>query len=186
MEKLKGVHVSFDIVTEFVPRVPRQRCPGENSSIPRICIADNLYNAINAIPQAGLVLNYMKSLELPLVIHAYYLKGNGMKNEDVQKYVPDANLTGELWLTEKPEKVYRIDYEIVDFTTKDVKDPFSHDLTVVYGIKIKRCRFQNNIENFLHSFGNISQSRRTRVEKIFEENSFRTVISNIGDVIKKK
>lgn len=85
MEKLKGVHVSFDIVTEFVPRVPRQRCPGENSSIPRICAADNLYNAINAIPQAGLVLNYMKNLELPLIIHAYYLKGNGMKNEDVQK-----------------------------------------------------------------------------------------------------
>lgn len=55
MPYMKGVHVSFDIVEKFIPRVPRQRCQGEDMSIPRICVADTILDAINAIPQAGIV-----------------------------------------------------------------------------------------------------------------------------------
>ena len=78
MSHMKGIHVSFDIVDEFIPRVPRQRCPGEDETVPRICVAEDILNAVNAVPQAGLVMENMKSLGLPVVIHAYYLTGEGM------------------------------------------------------------------------------------------------------------
>lgn len=186
MSHINGIHVSFDIVDEFIPRVPRQRCPGEDKTIPRICVAEDILNAVNAVPQAGLVMENMKSLGLPVVIHAYYLTGEGMGKEDVQKYVPDAKLTGEFWLTEKPESIRRVDYEIVDFTTETVRDPFGHDLTIVVIISFNKCEYQDNVENFLRSFENASEERMERARKIFRENSFRTVMSNIGDAIKEK
>lgn len=186
MPYMKGVHVSFDIVEEFIPRVPRQRCPGEDMSIPRICVADTILDAINAIPQAGLVMKIMKDLNLPVVVHAYYLAGNGIGNDEVQKYVPDAKPTGEFWITEKPQKVQRVDYQVTDFSTKEVIDPFGHNLTVILDVNLRRCRFQNNTENFLHSFGKISEKREKRILKIFEENSFRTVIASVGNEIKER
>ena len=59
MSHMKGIHVSFDIVDEFTPRVPRQRCPGEDETVPRICVAEDILNAVNAVPQAGLVMENM-------------------------------------------------------------------------------------------------------------------------------
>lgn len=185
MSEINGIHVSFDIVDEFIPRVPRQRCPGEDGTIPRICVTEDILNAVNAVPQAGLVMENMKNLGLPVIIHAYYLTGKGMEKEEVQKYVPDAKMTGEFWLTEKPESVRRVDYEIVDFTTETVKDPFGHDLTAVVTISFSECEYQDNVENFLHSFEDASKDRMERSRRIFEENSFRTVMSNIGDAIKE-
>lgn len=188
MSEINGIHISFDIVDEFTPRVPLQRCPGEDETIPRICVAEEILNAVNAVPQAGLVMENMKNLGLPVIIHAYYLTGEGMGQEEVQNYVPDAKLTGELWLTEKPQEVRRVDYEIVDFATKTIKDPFGHDLTAVVINSFNECEYQDNVENFLHSmngFGNVSKERMERTRKIFKENSFRTVISNIGDLITK-
>lgn len=56
MSEINGIHISFDIVDEFTPRVPRQRCPGEDETVPRICVAEDILNAVNAVPQAGLVM----------------------------------------------------------------------------------------------------------------------------------
>ena len=64
------VHVSFDLVDEFIPRVPKQRCEGENNTIKRICVAPSIIEALNAIPQAGFVVRNMKSLGLPCLIGA--------------------------------------------------------------------------------------------------------------------
>lgn len=72
---IKGVHVSFDIVDHFAPRIPKQRCPEEDATISRICVAENLTMAINALPQSGDVICAMKDLRLPIIIHAYYIKG---------------------------------------------------------------------------------------------------------------
>lgn len=189
MPEINGIHISFDIVNEFIPRVPRQRCPGEDETVPRICVAEDLPNAVNAVPQAGLVMEHMKSLGLPVVIHAYYLTGEGMEKEEVQNYVPDAKATGEFWLTENPREVRRVDYEIADFTTETVKDPFGHDLMTVVINSFNKCGYQDNVENFLHSMnrsGDIPKARMEKARKIFREYSFRTVISNIGDAITKK
>ena len=70
---IKGVHVSFDIVDHFAPRIPKQRCPEEDATISRICVAENLTMAINALPQSGDVICAMKDLRLPIIIHAYYI-----------------------------------------------------------------------------------------------------------------
>lgn len=176
---MKGIHVSFDVVNEFIPRIPMQRCPGENSNIPRICVANDVYDAISSIPQAGLVMQYMKDIGLPVIIHVYYLSGKGMANEKVQLFVPDAKITGEFWLTEKPKSVYRVDYEVVNFETEEIKDTLEHSLIVVLSMKLKRCKFQDNTETFLDTFAN-SQNKRDKIRKIFYKHSYRTVISNIG------
>ena len=42
----KLVHVSFDEVERFVPRVPKQICPDEDNTTPRICVAPNILSAI--------------------------------------------------------------------------------------------------------------------------------------------
>lgn len=150
---IKGVHVSFDIVDHFTPRIPKQRCPEEDATISRICVAENLTMAINALPQAGDVICAMKELKLPIIIHAYYIKGEGMNNEEVRKYVPDAEFSGEYWITSAPSSVLRIDYEITGFETKVIQDRFGHDLIILWEIHTKRCKFQDNINNFLKMYG---------------------------------
>ena len=95
MSEINGIHISFDIVDEFIPRVPRQRCPGEDETVPRICVAEDILNAVNAVPQAGLVMENMKNIGLPVVIHAYYLTGEGMgkSTENFQGiFVPYRNI----------------------------------------------------------------------------------------------
>ena len=175
---IKGVHVSFDIVDHFTPRIPKQRCPEEDAIISRICVAENLTMAINALPQAGDVICAMKDLKLPIIIHAYYIKGEGMNNEEVRKYVPDAEFSGEYWITSVPLSVLRIDYEIAGFETKVIQDRFGHDLIVLWGIQTKRCKFQDNIKNFLKMYGRNGEGNE-RQKKIFADNTYRTVLSNI-------
>ena len=53
MSGINGIHISFDIVNEFIPtppRVPRQRCLGEDETVPRICVTEDILNAVNAVP----------------------------------------------------------------------------------------------------------------------------------------
>ena len=52
MPEINGIHISFDIVDEFTPRVPRQRCPGEDETVPRICVAEDILIAVNSVPHA--------------------------------------------------------------------------------------------------------------------------------------
>lgn len=58
----KLVHVSFDEVERFVPRVPKQICPDEDNTTPRICVAPNILSAIQAMPQGGTVAYNMARL----------------------------------------------------------------------------------------------------------------------------
>ena len=64
MSEINGIHISFDIVDEFTPRVPRQRCPGEDETVPRICVAEDILNAVNAVPQAGLVMEKYEKISV--------------------------------------------------------------------------------------------------------------------------
>lgn len=175
---IKGVHVSFDIVDHFAPRIPKQRCPEEDATISRICVAENLTMAINALPQSGDVICAMKDLRLPIIIHAYYIKGEGMNNEEVRKYVPDAEFSGEYWITSVPSSVLRIDYKITGFETKVIQDCFGHGLIILWEIQTKRCKFQDNIKNFLKMYGRNGEGNEQQ-KKIFVDNTYRTVLSNI-------
>lgn len=74
MKKVKLLHASFDEVEKFTPRIPKQRCPNEDDTIARICVAPTIRDTLAAIPQSGEVIHYMKILNLPVIIHAYYIK----------------------------------------------------------------------------------------------------------------
>lgn len=179
------VHVSFDLVDEFIPRVPKQRCEGENDTIKRICVAPSIIEALNAIPQAGLVVRNMKSLGLPVIIHCYYLKAdNVMSNDEIQQYVPDAEFTGEMWILEKPKAVNRVDYEIADCIVKQGVDAFGNEQFEVRLPEIKQVKYQSNIDNFFKVFSHNPNERKMR--KIFEKQSYRKVLANFDDEIIEK
>ena len=72
------VHVSFDEVERFVPRVPKQICPDEDNTTPRICVAPNILSAIQAMPQGGTVAYNMARIGVPVVIHAYYIESDAI------------------------------------------------------------------------------------------------------------
>jgi len=92
-ENGRMVHVSFDTVERFVPRVPQNRSDGEDDKTKRICVAPNLISALQAVPQSGTVLNAMMEIGLPLIIHAYYLKSKSVMQVDTEQ-VPDSMATG--------------------------------------------------------------------------------------------
>lgn len=111
----KYIHVSLDIVERFVPRIPGQRIPGEDGTIPRICVSNRLLDCINAMPSGPEALQSMERLGVPLVIHAYYMQAEQvLPTKEVARYVPDAEWSHESWLLTEPTKVYRVDYHVVN------------------------------------------------------------------------
>lgn len=111
----KLVHVSFDEVEKFIPRIPKQICPNEDNITPRICAAPNVLSAIQAMPQGGTVVYNMARIGVPVVIHAYYIESDAiLMPEQIADKVPDAVATGEMWVMAVPTAVCRIDYKIID------------------------------------------------------------------------
>lgn len=101
-----------------------------------------------------------------------------MNNEEVRKYVPDAEFSGEYWITSVPSSARRIDYEITGFETKTIQDRFGHDRIVLWGIQTKRCKFQDNVEKFLKMYGKNNEGNEQQ-KKVFADNTYRIVLSNI-------
>lgn len=170
------VHVSFDPVLKFKPRIPEQRIEGayaEDNRTKRICVAPTILRALQAIPQSALVLQYMQRLELPLVIHVYYLTGIFYK-PSVEE-VPDAPLTQEHWLLQEPESVLRKDYEVMHFSSVEVMDQNHATFDVVTSVHLKPCRFMDNYENLKNRFG-VPQDIGFPSDV-----SFRTFLANCGE-----
>lgn len=175
------VHVSFDLVDEFVPRVPAQRCQNEDDTTPRICVAPDITKALQAIPQAGEVISAMLSLELPAIIHVYYLGSDHViSHSQLASKVGDAAATGEMWVMKKPQRVYRIDYMITDQYIIMAKDKYGTTAKFFVGGKFERVRFQDNWKNFAAAY-----STGPNEEKWFMEHkpniSFRTFMSNLDE-----
>lgn len=177
---MTAIHVSFDMVTNFTPRAPKLFCMNEDYTIPRICVAPDIRSALNAIPWCGQVMEYMRKLNLPVIIHVYYLYGGKqMDNEEVQKYVPDAVYTKEFWLTSVPERVNRIDYEVTDFDVHKVKDVFGKEVWDISNIQLSRCKYQSNIENFIRAFCRKGEEKVLR--SLFHKYTYRTVMADMGE-----
>lgn len=152
--KTKMIHVSFDLVDKFKPRVPQQRCPGEDETIPRICAAPNILSALQAIPQAGEVIWTMYRCGLPIIIHAYYFKSEyALYPEQIKDKVGDAEATGEMWLLEGPASVYRVDWEITDFIAPMRTDRNGTKARFVVCVTNERRKYQDNWENFAEYAG---------------------------------
>lgn len=169
----KLVHVSFDEVERFVPRVPKQICPDEDNTTPRICVAPNVLSAIQAMPQGGTVAYNMARIGVPVVIHAYYIESDAiLMPEQIADKVPDAVSTGEMWVMAVPAAVRRIDYEIVDpYVPMRIDRNGTRERFLVWYGELKRVRYQDNWRNLstrtarnqkaVEWFMEISQTYRT-------------------------
>lgn len=82
------VHLSFDLVEEFVPRIPKSRLEKEDAVTPRICVAKYISQALSALPAAGKTIEAMLEIGMPVIIHAYYLQSDAViQTEDLLEAV---------------------------------------------------------------------------------------------------
>ena len=182
----KLVHVSFDEVERFVPRVPKQICPDEDNTTPRICVAPNILSAIQAMPQGGTVAYNMARVGVPVVIHAYYIESDAiLMPEQIADKVPDAVATGEMWVMAVPAAVRRIDYEIVDpYVPMRIDRNGTRERFLVWYGELKRVRYQDNWRNL-----STRTAKNQKAVEWFMENkpdiSYRTFMSNMDDELLK-
>lgn len=176
------IHVSFDEVEEFIPRVPSNRCEGEDDAIPRICCSTSVKGALRAIPGAGAAVKNLLNAGIEPIIHVYLLHPRHscvIHNLKVREYVPDANETDETWLVKTPAWAVRRDYKIVDPVIETV-----NEYPYISECKLKRVRNQNNWEVFWNHF-RPDTSMPDRF-KMLGGISFRTVADNLnGNFLKQ-
>ena len=97
MRKQKFIHVSFDPVSDFEPRIPSNRAKDEDAIKKRICcilskgsLQDDVIHALNASPCAGEVLQRIVSHGFDPVLHVYEFQSTKyMFPWEVQEYVPE-------------------------------------------------------------------------------------------------
>ena len=111
------VHVSFEEVKSFIPRVPQERAKGENKTVKRICFSEGIEKAMNAIPLGGYALRGMlKSKRVTPILHVYFCIVSD--NPDV-RFVPpetvqmkyhvlDAESMREWWALDIPKLEHRL------------------------------------------------------------------------------
>lgn len=168
------VHVSFDLVKEFIPRVPSFRIEGyleEDSVTERICASSTILGALRGIPNGGEVLYQMKRLGLPILIHAYYLDGEYIVPTEHQ--VPDRHITDEVWFLKTPDKIRRIDYLVSDLKLLPING-IERTIQFVVDVSVKRCHYGDNKKNLCDLF-------QRSMPKVIEKFSFREIMLNIGD-----
>ena len=188
MKKSKLIHVSFDEVEQFIPRIPEQICPGEDNTIPRICAAPSVIKALQAIPQAGEVMNYMEKIGVPIIIHAYYMKSDAvLMPEQIADKVPDAVANQEMWITEVPEDVRLVDYEIITPFTKKMKNRNGTIGRFVIGYdSLRAVRYQDNWRNLAHKISKSKEAEEWFMANMPVGITYRTFMANLGDEFLKK
>lgn len=168
------VHVSFDTVETFVPRIPSFRIEGEleeDSVTERICASSTILGALRGIPHGGDVLYQMKRLGLPIIIHAYYLEGEYIVPTEQQ--VPDRCATDEVWFLKTPKRIRRVNYRITDFELLPVEG-VERSFQFVLNASVKRCTYGDNKKNLCELF-------HRETPKVIEDFSFREIMLNIGE-----
>lgn len=175
MPQQKYIHVSFDIVNSFKPRVPKSRIEGENGTIPRICVTSRLLDCINAMPSGPETMQAMQQLGLPIVIHAYYMQAQEIwDTKKVAKYVPDARCYHESWIRTVPTHVRRIDYHVLEPQFYQTK---SGPLRLI-GAQFKRCAFSDNVTGLADLFHLHDSST---FAKLMREHGYAKVMFNMKD-----
>lgn len=175
------VHVSFDIVEHFEPRIPRTWAKTEDRAIKRICVTDRIQRGLNAMAQAGLTLQIMQKLGLPLIIHAYYMESeNVIAPEQVQNFVPDALTNHESWLTETPKRIWRVDYEVIDPVLYHFHDDPDPKHLIVASAPLRTISFSDNVDNFVKRF-HIFQP--DDVARLLREHGFSAVLCNLEETL---
>lgn len=174
------VHCSFDLVDQFVMRVPKQRVEGkypEEDKTARICVSSSVKKALRAIPQSGMVMTYMRKLGLPIIVHAYYVRADNFYKPTVLE-VPDVKWTDEYWLLCLPKSIYRRDYEITEFETSYITDLNGVEAEFVTDVHLRPVKFQDNMVNLCGVF-------HADYRKLPKGVTFRAFMANCGDDLLK-
>lgn len=141
------VHLSFDPIDHFEPRVPKHQFPSENKTVPRICLSERVDRALCAIPQGGFAARAMFDFRKTVapVLHAYICDtaadpGAFLPPEIVEsKYgVYDAPYTREWWALKTPAFVHKI-IRLVALFTHEETDLFGKQLMVVDCVNYRFC-----------------------------------------------
>lgn len=130
------LHVSYDPVRKFVPRVPKNRLEIEDAITPRICVAPTIVDCINAKFGQAAPLIFAKEQSIPIVLYVYeFDKAEYTLNKTAynpcrvqQDFgVIDAILNAESWLLTSPLTVKKRVVVVEDFelaqTAPDAKYP---------------------------------------------------------------
>lgn len=149
MAQTKYIHVSFDVVDTFKPRVPKSRIEGEDDTIPRICVSNRILDCVNAMPSGPETIQAMQQLGLPAIIHAYYMQAQEIWNtEAIIQYVPDARCYDESWVRTVPTHVHRVDYQVLEPQFYQTK---TGPLRLL-GAQFKRRPFSDNVTRLADLF----------------------------------
>ena len=98
-------HISFDTVDRFIPRVPANRCIGEDAETKRISVGTELLAMTEALPSWLIVLGRSFEVMGRAVLHVYSLYTDEPAYRPTIEQVPDSKRTGELWLLKEPIRV---------------------------------------------------------------------------------
>ena len=142
---------SWEIIDEFVPRIPESRCEliRENDSIPRICLSDSIKGCLSGVSWGGLRLLtdpfFNKDDKIIAIIRVYEFNRNSILTkhildpEKVKNHVLDAEITGEHWVVNqslKPDNSHLIALKNVKLEPKVINQNNKGFLTYkVKGIK---------------------------------------------------
>lgn len=112
----------------FFPRVPRSRMMGENSTIPRICVAMNIIDALRGYN--------CFDIDDEFNVFRFEIKDNDcfIKWNKIAKFVVDSCWTHECWLLNKKrgKKIGRIKVKDFDFgsSTNEFGEVFSAPVNI--------------------------------------------------------
>lgn len=171
------IHVSFDEVEEFIPRVPKYKLPEENNKISRICVSDSIQRGLSSIPGIKEISENLYTYEYEPILHVYYLEPqeNGfLSTEEIEDYVDDVSFYRESWLTKSPKKVRRIDYRWKDPYVDLNYDGLYYQL--VQG-KFERVKRTDGISDFLNDLG-VTEEIREGLYKIIKGVGLRTFLTH--------
>ena len=176
----KYIHVSFDLVDQFEPKIPDTTLDREDKVTPRICTAPTLLDALQAMTHPAMVIRKLKEIGIPPIIHAYYLTSDKICIPTVEQ-LPDVDITGERWIMDRPSKVLRRDYQIVD-------DEYLPRINLIDGKRsyfLLSCRFipvhyQDNYQNLWNAVLGMDHSDRKAIHNVERVIPFRTLMQELS------
>ncbi len=180
------VHVSFDPVEAFFPRVPQEQATTgtEDKTIPRICCAPDIIHALNAMPNAGRVIKNMMGLGMDVILHIYEFHNIAPAAIHVPTpfEVPDVTDTQEIWITEpvSEHQIKRYDVKLTSVQLKPLKAETGEELLIIQRMTITKTDYQDNWEQFLNLTSK-SEQIRERVRQIGAKYLFRSMMGSWTD-----
>lgn len=130
-------------------RAPKHRISGEDNALPRICVSGSLDGCLTGIGPHNVYLPFLQDsfdregiqrgvlpekIRLPFVLHTYRIRLGDIlfdrfwRTKKVEKYVPDARISGECWIIKpmQPESIQIVwlenaDIRMVDMTVEGKK-----------------------------------------------------------------